>query len=489
MTTTPAPRTTGETIDSVFIFLRRSFLFWKRAFVIFFLVALTSIPGVFMKARIYKSETVVLYQEQIRSNAITGREGQGGEEARRVGARLKETLLSRASLEPIVNGIPRYAKIADKRGAVDAVEELKGHIGFKARDGDTFEISYEGATPEEAQDVTKKLGDRIVQEATDRRSEAAKATKDFLITESDQNKASLKISEGGFADFLTKHPEFIPLTGPNGSKSGGMTPFVPPPVPPGTKDPVLFQLQAEADRLERQIRVSKGLPVSAPRRNDESPELQAARKDLADKSASFTDKHPDVVAARQRVAALEAAQRTKPAEDPVAPASDFDRAAAEARLGSLRTQIQQRRVASGSLPAPKLSASAQAAANAAAADAGAQGVANEVEFRRLQRELEDLRDHQKQLDERLFQASISANASNSDKNIQVTILDPAYKPAHPTGRGRGVGLAMFLAAAMALAVLTALISTRLDDRIYERRELEMLDVLPVVGAIPRASKK
>ena len=36
-----------------------------------------------------------------------------------------------------------------------------------------------------------------------------------------------------------------------------------------------------------------------------------------------------------------------------------------------------------------------------------------------------------------------------------------------------------------LAALVALISARLDDRIYQRADLEVLNILPVIGVIPR----
>ena len=155
------PKTAAETLESILTFVRRSLMFWKRSTLAFIVVALASIPGVFMKARIYKSETVVQYQETIKSTDLTGGEG-SGENARRVGARLKEMLLARASLEPIVKDLPRYAALAERRGMQDAVDELRQHISFKAREGDTFEIGFEGLSPAEVQDVTRRLGERIV---------------------------------------------------------------------------------------------------------------------------------------------------------------------------------------------------------------------------------------------------------------------------------------------------------------------------------------
>ena len=109
------------------------------------------------------------------------------------------------------------------------------------------------------------------------------------------------------------------------------------------------------------------------------------------------------------------------------------------------------------------------------------------EFRRLQREVEYLKEAQRQLDDKLFKADLSAGANADKGNIQVSILDAAYLPVHPISKARSTGLATFLAAGMILAALVALISARLDDRIYQRGDLEMLDILPVIGVIPRTS--
>jgi hypothetical protein len=494
-------KTAAESLEGILTFVRRSLMFWKRSTLVFIVVALAAIPGVFMKARIYKSETIVQYQETIKSTDLTGGEG-SGENARRIGARLKEMLLARASLEPIVKDLPRYAKLADRRGMQDAVDELRGHISFKAREGDTFEVGFEGLSPEEVQDVTRRLGERIVQDAASRRAEQGKATKEYLEAQSDQNKAKLRVADGNLSSFLTLHPEFIPLTLVGGGAKSAV-PFVPAPVvataPPGTKDPVLFQLESEVRGIERQLKAGRGEAHSAPPPVQALPESEAvgaARRDLAEKRAQFTDQHPDVVAARRRLSiAIEADSKRAPPPPPPPPPSsgtrlsDAEKDALEQRLATLRRSIAARR--SGAPPPPAVPASGAAPAGSVPIGTGVPGsaaVAFEVEFRRLQREVEYLKDAQRQLDDKLFKADLNAGANSSDRNIQVSILDPAYLPAHPISKPRSTALATFLAAGLILAFVVALISARLDDRIYQRADLEVLDILPVIGVIPRGAR-
>jgi uncharacterized protein involved in exopolysaccharide biosynthesis len=250
-------------------------------------------------------------------------------------------------------------------------------------------------------------------------------------------------------------------------------------------------MESEAHGIERQLKAGAGgaTPPPPPPVVAESAEVSAARKDLAEKRAQFTDQHPDVVAARRRLAlAIEADKKT--ATPPPTPQptggklSDAERDALEQRLATLRRSIAARRAGT---PGPSGSgATAVPEGSAPTALPGSPAVALEVEFRRLQREVEYLKDAQRQLDDKLFKADLNAGANSDNRNIQVSILDAAYLPVHPVSKPRSTALATFLGAGLILAVIVALVSARLDDRIYARSDLELLDILPVIGVIPRA---
>jgi len=498
-----AQPTAREQLERTTTLLRRSLSFWKRALVVFVVGMAIAVPFVFTRPRAYKSETVILYQETIRSTDVAGGEG-SGENARRVGARLREVLLSRASLEPIIKDLHLYAKpgeTLDRGELIEAVDEMRKNITFRAREGDTFEIAFVGGTPKEAQEVTRRLGDCIVQEAVTRRAEHAKTLKEFLDAEAERNKTDLKQKEAEFAKFVALHPALAArLQGQLPTGPGVATPTTPPPPATGSGDAVLASLEARAARIERQLRAAKpDAPPPKPAPTfvppPESAELVAARKDLADKLARYTDKHPDVIAARNRVKAAEAqqaetneaaaaafaAQQAKLAqeqrlEEP--PKNEKDEAALKRELAELQTQIFLRKQA-------KLGVEGGAPAELAALPESSE-VALEVEFRRLQREVNEGRDRQRQLDEKLFKASITASSVMNDRNIQVSILDPAFLPIAPVSKSRTMLLAGLLALCTLLAIGTALASARVDDRVYDRIDIERLEMLPVLGVIPRS---
>ena len=90
------------------------------------------------------------------------------------------------------------------------------------------------------------------------------------------------------------------------------------------------------------------------------------------------------------------------------------------------------------------------------------------------------------LDEKLFRATMNAGAVGDNRNIQVSVLDPAYLPVRPISKPRSTMLAVMLGIVLALAIASMVVSALIDDRIYGRVDLERLDVLPVIAVIPRS---
>jgi uncharacterized protein involved in exopolysaccharide biosynthesis len=501
---TKTSRTFREDLDRLVTMLRRGSVYWKRSAAVFVVVALASLAFVLTAPRSYKSETTILYQESIRSGDLVGGGDGANESARRVGARLKEMLLSRAILEPLVTELKLYPSTVESRGLVDAVDEMRKHVTFRAREGDTFEIAYESGSRELAQEVTKRLAEVIVQEASTRRSEQAKTLKEFLDAESDRNQIDLKNKEGALAKFLALHPDFAR---PTTSDVHSALPTAAGPAAGVTSgDPMLAALEWKASRIDRQLKAGSGAPepppppkprAAPPAKLADSGELLAARKDVEDKAGRYTDKHPDVVAARARLRTAEAAQAAAQATadqaaaaaaaaaggdddgTPVKPATDANREALTKQLADLRVQIAARRAAGATAGTAKRVETAPPPT-----DNHGAAVDLEVEFRRLQREAAEARDRQRQLDDKKFKASITASSVMNDRNIQVSVLDPAYLPTHPSSRPRSTTLGVGLLIAFILALVTALVSARLDDRIHDRIDLEALDIMPILGVIP-----
>ncbi|HTN89909.1 MAG TPA: hypothetical protein VL242_39810, partial [Sorangium sp.] len=145
----------------------------------------------------------------------------GPDPLRTLSARLKETLLARSNLEKVVTEFNLFPDVLEKRGMVDAVDRLRMKITFKARSTDTFAISAEGETREQAQEVTQRLADILVEETTRMRRSQAKLTNEFLDSELKRAEQDVEKAETELAAFLAEHPEFAAeQAAPGGAQTG-----------------------------------------------------------------------------------------------------------------------------------------------------------------------------------------------------------------------------------------------------------------------------
>ena len=105
-------RTARDRLDRVIHIAPRTRRFFWPAMVVVILGTVGSLAYAMRAPRVYKSETLILYREGIRSTDIVGGDDRG-DAARKLGLRLKEMVLSRTRLEQIINEFKLYP--ADRR--------------------------------------------------------------------------------------------------------------------------------------------------------------------------------------------------------------------------------------------------------------------------------------------------------------------------------------------------------------------------------------
>ncbi len=85
-------RTARDKLDRMLTISRRATRFWAAAMLLLTLGAAASVGYAFIRKRVFKSETLILYREGIRSTDIVGGEDTG-DRAHKLGLRLKEMVL------------------------------------------------------------------------------------------------------------------------------------------------------------------------------------------------------------------------------------------------------------------------------------------------------------------------------------------------------------------------------------------------------------
>lgn len=488
-------RTARDRLDRVLSIAGRAPRFFLPALAVFAVGTAASVAYAMLRPRVFKSETLILYREGIRSSDLVGGED-SGDRAHKLGLRLKEMVLSRTRLEQIIAQFKLYPTLVEERGIIEAVDEMRTHIGFRVKDGDTFGLGFDGDEPKKVQQVTAKLADALIAENSKSHAEQAEVTKQFLDREKATTEAELKAKEKAQAEFLAKHPEFAKEAA-QANQAGTAIRAAAAQKGQTNKDPALASLEREAQRLQERL----GMPVAKKKKDevqgdptlvaakaDADSDLRSAQRDLQDKQAQFTEEHPDVRAARIRV---------KQAEDKAKRAA----AALAANIAALQQKNDLKQEDEGTIDRAALenelkriqgeiaAFNQRKRADTTPSTVTSSVVALETEWTRLNREVADARERFGSLQDKEFKAAMVENAAATGNTSQMVIVDPAFVPTHAAKPGRttiaGVGMAVSLLLSIAFAIGLAL----LDDRLYDRVDVERLNLLPLVGVVPRATRR
>src|SRR5262249_38266710 len=126
----------------------------------------------------------------------------------RIGPKVKDLLMARSRLESIITELKLYPSVVERRGLLDAVEEMRTHIGFRSRDSDAFLISFESENRDLAQQGAARLADSMIQDFVSENVKRASTTRDFLVQEEREAEHELDQKGRELAAFVARYPQF-----------------------------------------------------------------------------------------------------------------------------------------------------------------------------------------------------------------------------------------------------------------------------------------
>lgn len=478
-----------DQLQSILRLLRRTARFWWVGVLAFAVGIAVTLAAAKVRRKQFRSEAVVFYQEGLQWTATEG------VSTRRIGQRLKDILLTRTKLTKVVEELGLHPALVAAGRIGEAVEEVRLAVNFRVNDGDIFVLSYTGSTPDEAQKVTAKLTDMLIEENTRLRSEQAEVARTFLDTEKKRNEAELAAKETALLRFLAQHPEFASEQSTIGVSLRATTKRDSPSTttaPSGGGDNALEALRREEERLRRQINSPSAIvapqdPALVAAKNEAENRLHAAQRELTDRRSRYTEQHPDVRSAAKAVTEAEdalerATEALKAARVPIVDDGE-SRKALEARLAQVQAEIaaaQQRRRPRDAERTPPVEP-------VSSSEAAQRIVALETEWARLNREVSEARDRFAQLDTKEFMASMTASTLLSGKSAQIVVIDPAFLPAQAIGVSTKRFVIMGILAAFAIAIGVAMLFGLMDDRLYDHIDATRLAIAPVLIEITGAS--
>lgn len=491
----PTPR---EKLERLKVLARRAPAFYRGALVISTVVFVLGIISILRMPRIYQSEAVVLVRDAIRPDP---KDDSARIHVQRLGPKIKDLLLARSRLERIILELGLYEEEIERFGMVEAVEEMRLQIGFRARDSDMFVISFQSTDRELSQNVTARLTESMIEEFVRDNVSRMTVARDFLAEEEKRAERELEEKARAFAEFLADNPQFAwdPTRGFPGTMMqlpGMGQALSPAPAQKLPNDPELASLYRERARLEE--RLSGGSSVGAVDREElqlleearskAEVALAQAQAELSEKRQKLTEEHPDLIATRNRVITAGRVFGEADAALSRARARLGSRSPAASGVGDPKLREQLAAVKSAISARERTLANNRSKAKSAPPMPTSEGwgaVELETEWQRLVREVSEARNRKEDVAAKRSRAELAASATLSSGSMLMTIIDPAYLPLRPIKPKRMVLGLMTMGLSGMLGVLWAFTRVLLDDLVFDAIDIEAKGGPEVLVSIPR----
>lgn len=429
-------------------------ILWRKRYYILapFLVMLAcGIAAAYLMPTIYQSNATLLVETQDLPKDLVESPTTGAIDQRV--ARIREEALSRGNLISSIEQDDLYSserrsqplsKIIEKMRHATVIGALAGDIGQQSgSQSNTIAISmsFSYEDPAKAQSVLQNLVTKFLAMDTQNVEDQASVSVRFLQDQA--TKLQMQIAE------LERGLTVLKTTNGAALASSGSAQFI----DTGSFSAQISALQSENRQLLSQSR----------RPSEGNPALAAAEAALATAQSQFSDSHPDVIQARERLETVRRSIRVTPSDG-----------------GGLEQQLAANNQSIQTLIAQRDAAVARAS-NAMAGQARAPAVMEQAS--QLEGRAATLRAQYQQVSENLLKAQNSARMASEQRADRLTLVEPASLPDRPISPNRPLIIAAAAVAGLGLGLLFVLGLEIVRKPIRSPRQLEALG-FPVLGVVP-----
>lgn len=399
------------------------------------------------------------------------------------------TLLSRDILESIARGADLHLQYPDQGDYENMLQKLKEQIEITGSvKNNVYDIRYQHTDPKMAMRVVELTLRKFVDASAGRsRDDSASAT-NFLDTQISVYRLRLENSDAELAKFKRENQNYLP-----GAGSGYYT--------------NLSQLTKELEAISQQIDeknaelngfrnrfVPSGNPGEAlplPSVNTEFDKLLSdMRSALEQLQINYTDKHPNIIELKNRIAVIEkmqASSRTEliaqASQGAMTPAPDGENQALQQFAFKISELESQRDV----LLTRKLAMEAKLAELHKKLDL-IPGI--EAKLIDLQRNYDNDNRYYQELVKRRDSAEISKNADANTQDVKFKVLDEPRIATKPVGPPRILLNVMTLIAGLSLGVLAAFMASRVNATVSGAMHLQtLIGRAKIIGIIPHLNNQ
>jgi polysaccharide chain length determinant protein (PEP-CTERM system associated) len=402
---------------------------------------------------------------------------------------MTQKLLSRPILEKVARKTDLDIEAATPEQMNALIKELKSSIQFKGtKKQDFYTISATHRDPERAKSIVQALLTIFIEDTLGNTRQDTDVAEKFLMEQIKEYETRLTEAENRIKNFKQENLGKMP------TQEGGY--FNQLQAAQSQLEDAQLQLreaQNLRDELKRQLRGEE--PVfgfsggsTAPEQvNGQHPldeQIRQLRSQIDELLLVYTDKHPSVIARKEKLAELES-QRDKDLQNAPAPKSSTP------SNPQLETNpvYQQLKISLGQAEAQvsSLTVRAQEYENRVNELRKRVNTVPEIEakLKSLNRDYELNKKNYDTLVARLESVKLSEEVEQTGDDVKFETIDPPRVPANPDGPNRLLFNSVALLGGLAVGLGLAFLLSQIRPAIYDRRTLKSVAGFPVFGVVSR----
>jgi polysaccharide chain length determinant protein (PEP-CTERM system associated) len=473
--------------DYIEIFLRRIWYIVIPAIV----VMIGAVLYAYTSPKLYRATTLILITPQKVPEAFVRPTVTStiGERLQSIG----QEIMSRTRLEQIIAELGLYQEEAKSSGPERVVELMRKNIQVEIKGREEyFTISYIGKDPKIVTVVTNKLASLFIEENLKFREQQAQGTSEFLSGELETTKAKLEEQERMVARFKKQFMGELPE-----QRDANLR--------------ILEQLQLQYQRIgdnlrsaqDRKLMLQKQLSdfqlamaseestkgtssLTGRTKSPQEIQLEQLKNQLSDLQTKYTEKHPDILMVRKKIAELEAEIEKASLEKKEGLKIEEKTLTIDPRYNEIKDRLIATEKEIDRLKEDDAKIRAQMARYS---DRVEKTFGRELEIANLTRDYQNAKETYQSLLRKSQEAQQAENLERRQKGEQFKVIDPARTPGMPfkpdirkillfgflLGIGSGFGLAFF--------------REQMDRSFRDAEDLEATLGLKVIANIPKIEKK
>jgi polysaccharide chain length determinant protein (PEP-CTERM system associated) len=396
-------------------------------------------------------------------------------------ALLQRTLVSRPNLERVIARTDLDMRVTSVAAREKLLKELESDIRITGQTANLFTISYSDPDPRLARDVVQALLNLFVEQATSNDRQQMENARAFIAQQIAAYETQLREAERRRAEFRVRYLELLP-----NDALGGLTQLEQSRAQIQQMNNTLADTKQRRDLLKQQLdatpqTVSTAELAAATRGTGVDPRVLEAEAQLRELRMTFTEQHPAVITARNRLAEIRAEAKARPAEPAESAAATAPRVPnplyeqlklrlvdADAGISALERRLREEQTT-----ADRLQAMARGAPQL------------QAESLNLDRDYNVLRGNYENLLARRESIQIAGAARAGAERVRLDVIDPPTLPTEPVSPNRPLLYSAVLLVGLGAGAALAVLLTLLDRGFYTLGDLRRLG-LPVLGGISSA---